>query len=105
VNCRSRGGDDRFAAAAEANVHVTAQYDTKNPQAMRKLVREGAQLRAFPRPVMEAAYKATFEFKTIYGPWRKYRDDAYAALRSRAATTSSPPRVRRNRDFEMYCFS
>jgi hypothetical protein len=80
------------SAAAEANLHVTAQYDTRNPQAMRKLVSEGAQLRAFPRPVMEAAYKAAFElydelsakspqFKKIYGPWRKYRDDAYLWFR------------------------
>ena len=66
------------SAAAEANSHMLAQYDTKNPNAMRKLVSEGAQLRAFPRPVMEAAYKAAFElydelsakspeFKKIYG--------------------------------------
>ena len=80
------------SAAAEANSHMLAQYDTKNPNAMRKLVSEGAQLRAFPRPVMEAAYKAAFElydelsakspeFKKIYGAWRKFRDDEYLWFR------------------------
>jgi TRAP-type mannitol/chloroaromatic compound transport system substrate-binding protein len=79
-------------AAAETNVHMTAQYDTKNPQALRRLVAAGAQLRPFPRPVMEAAYKAAFElydelvdknphFKRIYGPWRAYRDDQYLWFR------------------------
>ena len=80
------------AAAAEANIHMTAEYDTKNPQAMRRLVAAGAQLRPFPRAVMEAAYKAAFElyeelaektpqFKKIYGPWRAYRDDPYLWFR------------------------
>jgi TRAP-type mannitol/chloroaromatic compound transport system substrate-binding protein len=80
------------SAATEANAHTTAQYDTKNPQALRRLVAAGAQLRAFPRPVMEAAYKAAFElygqlvaqspqFKRIYDPWLAYRNDAYLWFR------------------------
>jgi TRAP-type mannitol/chloroaromatic compound transport system substrate-binding protein len=80
------------AAAAEANIHMTAQYDTRNPQAMRRLVAAGAQLRPFPRPVMEAAYKAAFElydelsekspqFKKIYTAWRAYREDQYLWFR------------------------
>jgi TRAP-type mannitol/chloroaromatic compound transport system substrate-binding protein len=79
-------------AAAEANVLMTAQYDTRNPQALRKLVGQGAQLRAFPRPVMEAAHKAAFElydelaredalFKKIYASWRAYRDEQYLWFR------------------------
>ena len=71
---------------------MTAQYDTKNPQALRRLVAAGAQLRAFPRPVLEAAYKAAFElydelsekspqFRKVYGEWRKYRDDQYLWFR------------------------
>ncbi len=46
----------------------------------------GAQLRAFPRPVLDASYKATQEvlgefaakspeFKNIYEPWQRFRDD------------------------------
>ena len=79
-------------AAAESNVWMTAQYDTKNPDAMRKLVAAGAQLRAFPRPVLEACYNAAFElcdelaekspqFKRIYGPWRAFRDNQYLWFR------------------------
>jgi TRAP-type mannitol/chloroaromatic compound transport system substrate-binding protein len=79
-------------AAAEANLHMTAQYDTKNPLALRKLVAGGAQLRAFPRSVMEAAYKVAFQlydelavkspqFRKIYDPWRTYRDDEYLWFR------------------------
>jgi len=85
------------SASAETNVHMTAQYDTKNPQALRRLVSQGTQLRAFPRPVMEAAYKAAFElydelaekspqFKKIYGAWRKFREDEYLWFRVAEST-------------------
>jgi TRAP-type mannitol/chloroaromatic compound transport system substrate-binding protein len=80
------------SAAAEANSHMTAQYDTLNPQALRRLVAAGAQLRAFPTAVMQAAYKAAFQlygelagqsarFKRIYEPWLAYRGDAYLWFR------------------------
>jgi TRAP-type mannitol/chloroaromatic compound transport system substrate-binding protein len=80
------------SAAAETNAFMTAQYDTKNPQALRKLVAAGAQLRAFPRTVMQAAYKAAFQlygelakqspqFKRIYDPWLAYRKDEYLWFR------------------------
>ncbi|MGE5641309.1 MAG: TRAP transporter substrate-binding protein [Clostridia bacterium] len=80
------------SASAETNLHITAQYDTKNTQALRQLIGEGAQLRAFPRPVMEAAYKAAFQlydelaekspqFKRIYGPWRAFRENEYIWFR------------------------
>jgi TRAP-type mannitol/chloroaromatic compound transport system substrate-binding protein len=73
-------------AASETNVHMLAQYDTRNPLSLRKLVGAGAQLRAFPKPVMDAAYKASFElyeelaakdalFKSIYEAWSKYRSE------------------------------
>jgi TRAP-type mannitol/chloroaromatic compound transport system substrate-binding protein len=79
-------------ASAECNVWMTAQYDAKNPDAMRRLVAAGAQLRPFSRPIMEACYKAAFElydelaakspqFKKIYGPWRAFRDNQYLWFR------------------------
>jgi TRAP-type mannitol/chloroaromatic compound transport system substrate-binding protein len=79
-------------ASAECNIWMTAQYDTKNPDAMRRLVAAGAQLRAFPRAVMEACYKAAFElydelaekspqFKRIYAPWRAFRENQYLWFR------------------------
>ena len=47
-------GSARSCACAESNVHMLARYDAKNTEALRRLVGAGAQLRAFPRPVMEA---------------------------------------------------
>ena len=80
------------AAAAEANVHMVARYDAKNPDALRRLVAGGAQLRAFPRAVMEACEKAAFElydelaakskhWARIYPGWKKFRDDQYLWFR------------------------
>ena len=74
------------AAAAEANVDMLAKYDAKNPDALKRLVANGAKLRPFPRDVMEASYKAAQEvyaettgahpaFKKIYDAMVKFRDD------------------------------
>ena len=73
-------------ASAEATVQMLARYDAKNPEALRRLVAAGAQLRAFPRPVMEACQKAAFQlygeltqksahWKRIYEGWTKFRAD------------------------------
>jgi TRAP-type mannitol/chloroaromatic compound transport system substrate-binding protein len=80
------------AAAAESNVHMLARYDVRNTDALRKLVAGGAQLRAFPRAVMEACEKAAFElyqelsqkskhWARIYPQWKKFRDDQYLWFR------------------------
>jgi TRAP-type mannitol/chloroaromatic compound transport system substrate-binding protein len=74
-------------ACNEQNVLMVAKYDAKNPEALRRLVAQGAQLRQFPRPVMEACYKATNEtldelsaknpdFKQIYEAWKKFIADS-----------------------------
>jgi TRAP-type mannitol/chloroaromatic compound transport system substrate-binding protein len=79
-------------ACAEANVHMVASYDAKNTEALRRLVNAGAQLRALPRPVMEACYKTAHElydelaaknaeFKTIYESWLKFREEQYLWFR------------------------
>ena len=47
------------AAASNVNVAMLAQYDARNPAALKRLVVSGAQLRAFPQDVLEAAFKAT----------------------------------------------
>lgn len=73
-------------AAMEATTWSLAKYDAANPGALRRLVGGGAQLRAFPKPVTEAAYKAANElykelsdkspaFKKIYADWVKFRDE------------------------------
>jgi TRAP-type mannitol/chloroaromatic compound transport system substrate-binding protein len=66
---------------------MVAKYDAKNPEALRRLVAQGAEPRQFPRPVMEACYKATVEtldelakksadFKLIYEAWQKFIADS-----------------------------
>jgi TRAP-type mannitol/chloroaromatic compound transport system substrate-binding protein len=48
-------------ACAEADSDMTARYDFLNPQALRRLVAAGAQLRFWPRPILEAAWRANEE--------------------------------------------
>jgi TRAP-type mannitol/chloroaromatic compound transport system substrate-binding protein len=80
------------AACAEANVHMVARYDAKNPDALKRLIAGGTQLRLFSRPVMEACEKAAFElydelseksphWKRIYPAWKKFRDEQYQWFR------------------------
>ena len=79
-------------ACAEANVHMLARYDWRNTEALRKLVAAGAQLRPFPRPVMEACLKAAGElyeelaakspeFRKIFAAWSRARDEQYLWFR------------------------
>lgn len=46
------------AAAALAHIDIQAQYDARNPAALRELMATGAQLMTFPKPVLDAADKA-----------------------------------------------
>ncbi len=65
---------------------MVAKYDARNPAALRRLVAAGVQLRAFPREIMLASYKAAVEvydefaaknakFKKVYEPWKRFRDE------------------------------
>jgi TRAP-type mannitol/chloroaromatic compound transport system substrate-binding protein len=76
------------SAAAEAHVNMQAQYDAKNPIALKSLVANGVKLHPFPRDVMRAANKAAFAlyeaeaaknpaFKKLYEPWKKFRAQQY----------------------------
>jgi TRAP-type mannitol/chloroaromatic compound transport system substrate-binding protein len=49
------------AAAAACNVEQQGDYDAKNPQALKRLVANGVQLRPFTQAVMEACLKASNE--------------------------------------------
>jgi TRAP-type mannitol/chloroaromatic compound transport system substrate-binding protein len=49
------------AACHEGNTMMMARYDAGNPDALKRLVAGGAQLRPFPKAVMEACYKAALE--------------------------------------------
>lgn len=76
------------AAAAAAGLDLTARHDARNPAALRRLVGAGAQLRAFPQEVLEAAYKAASDlcselsagnadFKTLWDSIRAFRGEEY----------------------------
>jgi TRAP-type mannitol/chloroaromatic compound transport system substrate-binding protein len=79
------------ACAHEAGAMMTAKYDVLNPQAVKRLVASGAELRAFPQPVMEASYTAANEiyaelaqsnthFKKLLDSLTAYRSDSYQWL-------------------------
>jgi TRAP-type mannitol/chloroaromatic compound transport system substrate-binding protein len=76
------------AAAAAVNVEQTARYDARNPQALKRLVANGVQLRPFPQSVMEACLKASNEvnaetsaanadYKKVWDSIAAFRRDAY----------------------------
>lgn len=73
-------------AAAEVNVSMTAEYDAKNPAALNRLIQSGAQLRIYPRDILDAAYKEAEKlyaeesknnarFRKIFGAWNRFRND------------------------------
>src|SRR5450631_2816152 len=49
------------AAAAETNVLTTGKYDALNPQAVKRLVANGTQLRPFSEAILDVCYKAANE--------------------------------------------
>lgn len=73
------------AASRVAHVAMTARYDAENPGALRKLIAGGAELRPFPRSVMDASYEAAQtvykefsdkdpKFKALYESYMGFRD-------------------------------
>jgi TRAP-type mannitol/chloroaromatic compound transport system substrate-binding protein len=76
------------AAAHEANTLTLAKYDALNPQALRRLVAAGTQLRPISGEILEAAQKATSElfaeigsrnatFKKIHDHMTAFRNEHY----------------------------
>ena len=76
------------AAATAVNVEQLARYDARNPQALKRLIANGVQLRPFSQPVMEACLKASNEvnaetsaanadFKKVLTSQNAFRADAY----------------------------
>ncbi|MBA2964592.1 MULTISPECIES: TRAP transporter substrate-binding protein [Ramlibacter] len=74
------------AAAAEANIDMMAEYDFKNPTALRKLVANGVKLHAYPQDLLKAAQDAAFDlyaeesdknpaFRKLYESWGKFRGE------------------------------
>jgi len=76
------------AAATACNVKQVADYDAKNPQALKRLVANGTQLRPFTQSVMEACLKASNEvnaetsaanadYKKVWDSIVAFRNDEY----------------------------
>jgi TRAP-type mannitol/chloroaromatic compound transport system substrate-binding protein len=74
-------------AAAEVNLNMMAEYDAKNPAALKRLVANGVQLHRYPLDLMKTAQKTAFDFyeeeaarnpafKKIYTAWSKFREDS-----------------------------
>ena len=86
--CRRPTRRSSRRAAQAANLSMLANYDAKNPPALKRLVAAGAVLRPFPQDVMAACFEAAKEtyaeigaknaaFKTIYDSLMAFRADAY----------------------------
>jgi TRAP-type mannitol/chloroaromatic compound transport system substrate-binding protein len=87
-------------AATEQMTLMVAKYDAKNPEALKRLIAQGVQVKALPRAVMDACYKATQEtlddlasknedFRKLYEPWKKFADDSNAWFRVAEYTLDS----------------
>ena len=73
-------------AAAQAHVDMQANYDVKNPQALKELYAGGTKLHAFPRDMMNAAFRASMDYyeelsaknpnwKKVYADYNTFRRD------------------------------
>jgi TRAP-type mannitol/chloroaromatic compound transport system substrate-binding protein len=78
-------------ASGDAWEWVIGKYDYANPAALKRLLAQGVQLRAFPQDVMEASYKAALDiyaelsntnpmFKKLYDSLVAYRGDSLVWL-------------------------
>src|SRR5262250_184586 len=76
------------AAAGYANVEMQARYDARNPQALKRLVAAGTQLRAYSPSIMDACFKASNEvnaetsaanedYKKVWDSIAAFRNDQY----------------------------
>jgi TRAP-type mannitol/chloroaromatic compound transport system substrate-binding protein len=76
-------------ASGDAWAWVVGKYDYANPAALKKLISQGAVLRPFPQPVLEACYNAAQEvyaehnknnpmFKKLYDSLVAFRNDSFA---------------------------
>jgi TRAP-type mannitol/chloroaromatic compound transport system substrate-binding protein len=76
-----------LTASGDAWEWVIGKYDYANPAALKRLLSQGVQLRAFPQDVMEACYKAALDiyaelsqtnphFKKLYDSLVAFRGDS-----------------------------
>jgi len=67
------------AACGYAHVDMQANYDVKNPQALKELYANGTKLHALPKDIMNAAFKAAMgyyeELSSKNANWKKVYED------------------------------
>jgi TRAP-type mannitol/chloroaromatic compound transport system substrate-binding protein len=79
-------------ASAEVTMDMLSRYDNMNPEALRRLVAGGTQLRVWPRVIMQAAWRASHElyeetsaqnprFRKVWESMRRHRDEQYQWFR------------------------
>ncbi|AEH45877.1 Extracellular solute-binding protein, family 7 [Thermodesulfatator indicus DSM 15286] len=79
------------AAARIANVKMMAQYDVKNPPALKRLLEKGVKLERFPDDVIKAAKKEAFDlyeeiaskdatYRKIFEDWKKFKKETSSWL-------------------------
>ncbi len=80
------------AASASVQTQLVAQYDARNPAALKQITAGGARLQAFPKPVLDAAFRAAMDlgheldasnpaWKKIHLDYRAFQRDQLAAAR------------------------
>lgn len=98
-------------ASAMASTEMIATYDAENPEALRRLVGQGAQLKAFPKAVLQACYDASLAvyqdlsakdamFKKVYDsmkafqetqiPWFRIAESSYDSLIASVTQRKTP---------------
>jgi TRAP-type mannitol/chloroaromatic compound transport system substrate-binding protein len=75
------------SAAAYAHTEMQAKYDARNPAALKQLVQNKTKLVAFPKPVIDASFKAAMdlysELSASNPAWKKIYED-YSNFRREA---------------------
>ena len=89
--------DVLWAAATEAGAFIVARYDAQNPQALKRLIAAGTQLRPFSEATMDVCYRAANDlygeisgknedFKKIWDAIKAFRLDQYLWLQLAEST-------------------
>ncbi|MCW8891335.1 MAG: TRAP transporter substrate-binding protein [Sedimenticola sp.] len=74
-------------AAAEANLNMMVDYDSKNPKALKSLLGKGVEMREYSKEIMDAARKEAWalydelsasnpQFKEVYDDWKLFKADS-----------------------------
>jgi TRAP-type mannitol/chloroaromatic compound transport system substrate-binding protein len=79
-------------ACQDATMDMASRYDEANPKALRRLIAGGAQLRVWPREIMQAGWRASNElyeetaaqnprFRELWASYKAFRDEQFQWFR------------------------